>query len=109
MVPRVVCGVILAALSGSSGRRGGERGVSGVVLGLIGKGSGHGQLDAAHASAHQRPDLQELEADGTARGAGELGVLEADAAQGADQDVGHRGEPQPQLVGAYRRAEVRSA
>ena len=28
---------------------------------------------------------------------------EADAAQGADQDIGHRGEPQAQLVGAHRR------
>ena len=27
----------------------------------------------------------------------------ADAAQGAEQDVGHRGEPQPQLIGAHRR------
>src|SRR6202035_2085428 len=43
-------GVIRAALSGSSGRRGGgKRGVSDVVLGLIRKGSRHGELDAAHA------------------------------------------------------------
>ena len=28
--------------------------------------------------------------------------LEADAAQGADQDIGHRGKPQTQLVGAHR-------
>src|ERR1700720_1129873 len=29
-------------------------------------------------------------------------MAEADAAQGADQDIGHRGEPQPQLIGAHR-------
>ena len=29
-------------------------------------------------------------------------MAEADAAQGADQNIGHRGEPQAQLVGAHR-------
>ena len=48
-------------------------------------------------------DLQQLEADRATRGAGELGVGEADAAQGTQQHIGHRGEPQAQLVGAYRR------
>ena len=67
-----------------SARGGGERGVGRLVLGLIGEGRGHGELDAAHAGAHQRPDLQELEADGAARGAGELRMGQADAAQGAD-------------------------
>ena len=32
---------------------------------------------------------------------GELGAGEADAAQRRDEHVGHRGEPQPQLVGAH--------
>ena len=79
---------ISAASSGLSDRGGGgERAVGGTVLGLIGKGRGHGQLDAAHAGAHQRPDLQKLQADGAAGGAGELGVLEADAAQRTDEDI----------------------
>src|SRR5947208_324984 len=47
-------------------------------------------------------DLQQLEADRATRGAGELGVGEADAAQGTQQHIGHRGEPQPELVGAHR-------
>src|SRR5580693_6397416 len=76
--------------------------MGGAVLGLIGEGRGHRELDAAHTGTHQRPDLEELEADRAARGAGELRVGQADAAQGADQDIGHRGKPQPQLVGAHR-------
>ena len=54
--------------------------MGGVVLGLIGEGRGHGELDAAHTGAHQSPDLQELEAYGPARGACELRVGQADAA-----------------------------
>ena len=54
-----------------------------------------------HADADQRADLQELEPDGAAGGVGEGGLGEADAAQRADQHIGHRGEPQPQLVGAH--------
>jgi len=47
------------ALSGSSGGRGsGERGMGGAVLGLIREGRGHGELDAAHAGAHQGADFQ---------------------------------------------------
>jgi hypothetical protein len=38
-----------------------------------------------------------------AGGFGELGVLQGDAAQCAQQHVGHRGKPQAQLVGAHRR------
>jgi len=46
------------------------------------------------------PILNSL-ADCTASRFGELGVGEADPAQGTDQDIGHRGEPEPQLVGAH--------
>src|SRR3954468_4175160 len=42
--------------------------------------------------------LEELEPDRAAPRFGELRVLEPDPAQGAHQNVGHRGEPQPQLV-----------
>ena len=51
---------------------GGEHGMGGAVLGLIGEGRGHGELDTAHTGAHQRGKLEELEADGAAGGAGEL-------------------------------------
>src|SRR5437667_12150683 len=77
-----------AALSGWSG---GQRGMGGAVLGLVRESRGHGELDAAYAGAHQRANLQQLEADGAAGGAGELSVGEADATQGAEQDIGHRG------------------
>ena len=81
-------------LSGWSGRRSGtERGMSGAILALVGEGRGHGEFDAAHADAHKGADLQQLEADGTARGADELSVGEADAAQGTQQHIGHRGKP----------------
>ena len=66
----------MSALSGWSGSQGG---MGGAVLGLVGEGRGHGELDAAHAGAHKRADLQQLEADGAAAGAGELSVGEADA------------------------------
>ena len=36
-------------------------------------------------------------------GVGELGVGEADAPERAEQNVGERGEPEPQLVGAHGR------
>ena len=62
----------------------------------------HGDPDAADADAHERPDLEQLETDGAAGGVREVGVVEADAAQGAQQDIGHRVEPQAQLVGAHR-------
>jgi hypothetical protein len=39
-----------------------------------------------------------------AGGGGELGVGKADAAQRAEQDIGHGSEPQAQLVGAHGRA-----
>ena len=97
----VVAGLFFDRVFWFVSARGSKRGVGSAVLGLIGKGRRHGELDAAHAGPHQRTDLQELKADGAARGAGELGVLEADATQGADQDTGHWREPQAQLVGAH--------
>ena len=84
-----------------SARGGGQCDVGGVVVGLIGKGRRHGELDAARAGTDRSTDLQELEADGTARCPGKLGMGQPDATQGADQDISHRGEPQPQLVGAH--------
>jgi hypothetical protein len=62
-----------------SGRSGSQRDMGGAVLGLVREGRGHGELDAAHAGAYKRANLQQLEADGAAGGAGELSVGEADA------------------------------
>jgi hypothetical protein len=44
-----------------------------------------------------------LETDGGAVGFGELRGLEGDAAQGAQENIGEGGEPQPQLIGAHGR------
>src|SRR5213076_2222767 len=62
----------------------------------------HGDLDATDADANERPDLEQLETDGAAAGLRELGIMQADPAQGAQQHIGHRVEPQPQLVGPHR-------
>ena len=46
-------------------------------------------------------DLEELEADRAAGGSGEAGSGQRDAPQGAEQDIGHGGEPEAELVGAH--------
>ena len=66
-----------------------------------GAGRGHGNPDATDGDADQRPDLQELEPDGAAGGVRKGGFGKADAPQRADQHIGHRSEPQAQLVGAH--------
>jgi hypothetical protein len=48
-------------------------------------------------------DLQELEPDRAAGGAGELGVPEPDPTQRLEQDVGKGRQPQPELIGAHGR------
>lgn len=58
-------------------------------------------LEASDAGRHLGGDLEQIRADGSAGGGGEAGPGEADAAQGAEQYVGHRGEPQAQLVGVH--------
>ncbi len=45
------------------------------------------------------PILSSLSSNGCAVGLGELRVFEADAAQGAEENVGEGGKPQPQLIG----------
>jgi hypothetical protein len=55
-----------------------------VVLGLVGAGRGHGDLDAAHAAAHLGADL---EPDGAAGCSGELDVPEPDPPQRLEQDI----------------------
>ena len=55
----------------------------------------------AHADAHLRADLQELHADAAALGTGQLGALQPQAAQGAEQYVGEGREVQADLVGTH--------
>ncbi len=72
-------------------------------LGLAGKARGHGKLDPSDTAADQGADLQELEADSAAGGIGEARVAERDPAQLVEQHVGHRREPQAELVGRHGR------
>src|SRR5438128_11462704 len=65
-------------------------------------GGGHGDFDAPDTDSDQRADLEELKADGGAAGLGEPGGAKADATQRADEHIGHRREPEPELVGAHR-------
>ena len=59
-------------------------------------------MNAANAGAHQSTELQQLEPDGGGCGVGELGMAQADATQGLDENVGHCREPHAQLVGRHR-------
>src|SRR5204863_4185560 len=94
----------LLTLSGSSARRGIDQlRVGEGEVALIGAARGHGEFDAPEAGAYQRADLEELETDRAAGRFGELGLLQSNASQRADQRIGHRGEPQTQLVGPHRR------
>jgi len=83
----------------ASSGRGAYSGVCQCKFVGIGTGRSHGDLDAAHRDAHLCPDLQQFQSDRAAGGLGEPGVGEAEAAQGADQDIGKRRKPKPQLVG----------
>ena len=67
---------------------------------LIRTAGRHGQLDAAAADRHERPDLEQLAADRAAAGIRQVARLQGDAARALEQDIGHRGKPQSQLVGA---------
>jgi hypothetical protein len=67
----------------------------------VGMGRGEGEFDPAHADADEAGELEEFEADRAACGVGELGMRETDAPDRADQNIGERGEPQPQLIGAH--------
>ena len=57
-------------------------------LGLVGTTRGDGKVDAARAGAYLGAEPEQLEANGLRRGIGELGVTQADAAQGIDEHVG---------------------
>lgn len=66
------------------------------------------EFDALSADAHERGELEEFQPDRAASGLGELGVRKTDAPHRAQENVGERREPEPELVGAQgrRRAAV---
>ena len=59
---------------------------------LGGEALGEGDPDAAHAHANLGAELEQTGADAAALGPGQLGVLQSQAAQGAQQDVGEGAE-----------------
>ena len=63
----------------------------------VGTGRGEGEFDPTRAP------------DRAAGHFGELGVGKTDAPDSADENIGERGEPQPELGGAHRCRKVRSA
>ena len=64
-------------------------------------GRGHGDANAADADTDEGAELEELKPDRAARGPGELGVDETDAAERTEQHIGHGSEPEAQLVGTH--------
>ena len=78
---------------GTACRSGGAEGALEVDIGecelvLVRASRGDGEVDAAYAGAHLRPELQQLEANGRDGGIGELAVAQTDAAQGIDENIG---------------------
>ncbi len=87
-------------------RRGGASGeAGGGKAPFVGVGTGRGEreLDAPRADADEAGELEKLEPDRAAGGLGELRVREADAPDRAEENIGERGEPEPELVGAHGR------
>jgi len=58
---------------------------------LVGVARCHGDLDPARRGFDQGADLEQLEANGGAGGAGQPGLFEPDAAQAVERDMGHGG------------------
>jgi hypothetical protein len=94
------------ALIVTTGGSGGAEGALKVNIGelelvLVRASRGDGEVDAADAGAHLRPELQQLEANGRDGGIGELAVAQTDAAQGIDENIGHGRERHAQLIGLH--------
>jgi len=66
-------------------------------------GERDGDLDAPDADSDQRAKLEQLQPDRPRGGRGKLRSPQGEAAQRRDQDIGERGEPQPELVGSQGR------
>ena len=54
-----------------------------------------------NADQHSSAEFQEVETNGAARCIGKARFVQADAAQGAQQHVGHRIEPETELIGPH--------
>src|SRR6266478_6251420 len=67
----------------------------------VGKGRCHREFDPADADANLGANFEQLQADGAACGVGEASRGQGDAAQRVDKNIGHGGQPKPQLVGAH--------
>jgi len=74
--------------------------IEAIIENLDEKQKTYRELDAADTDGDERADLEELAADGCAGGLGKIGSRQGNPAQAVDEDIGHRGEPQAQLVGA---------
>ena len=66
-----------------------------------GAGRRHGAADTPCAASDLGADFEELEAYGGACGFGEASACERDASERGEQDIGHGGEPEAELVGAH--------
>src|SRR6516162_8979845 len=95
---------VFSATCASSGAEGTLKvEVSELELDLIGASRCDGEVDAAHAGSHLRPEPEELEANGRDGGVGELTVAQTNATQGVDENVGHGREPHAELIGLHGR------
>ena len=93
---------LIATTCGSGGAEGALKvNIGELELVLVRASRGDGEVDAADAGAHLRPELQQLEANGRDGGIGELAVAQTDAAQGIDENIGHGRERHAQLIGLH--------
>ena len=58
-------------------------------------------MDAAHAGAHLRSELEQLETNGRDGGIGELSKAQTDTAQSVNENICHGREPHAELIGLH--------
>ena len=63
----------------------------------------HRYFDAAYTDSHASADFEEGEAKSAACRVRIFRLLQSDAAQGAEENIGHGGKPQSQPIGPHRR------
>lgn len=68
---------------------------------LEGAGVGHMEYDPSHAHLEACSDFEELDPDGSARGARHFSTGQRGGAQTVYEYVGHAGEPEAQLIGPH--------
>ena len=66
---------------------------------LVGIPRGQTHAHPSYADAHLSPDLQQLQPDGVTLGTGELRAPQGPTAQLTEDQIGDRGEEEPQLIG----------